>query len=88
MLHPCQTDETMRIITEAARKHATAATANAGPAEIVGGLGFIGDKKEPAAGHSTVDPLLYMMAWLSVVGKVFGLQLPLAAWKEYWHRRK
>jgi hypothetical protein len=39
------------------------------------------------AGHS-ISPLLYMMAWLSVAGQLFDLQLPLDAWKDYWQAQK
>lgn len=82
MLHPCQTDEVMRLVTREA-----AAT------DSIDGVGAStrdGEGGQPAAAMQpphAVDPLLYMMAWLSIAGQWFKLALPVEAWREYWHAK-
>ena len=97
MLHPCQTQAIMQLLTEAAESGAVAAVAAgagaaveqdqgssaAAPGPAAPGPAAPDDIAAPgAAGTAAERTLLYLLAWLSVAGQPLGLGLPTQLWRQ------
>ena len=93
MLHPCQAQAVMQLLTETPETGAGAAAAKAaaeqgtGSAAAAPGVAAPGGASPGAAapgvaGTAADRTLRYLLAWLSVAGQPLGLGLPATLWRQ------